>query len=236
MGCDEIRDKLDDYDVGTLSSADNRRVALHLEQCAACQAVWQQHRALKRELAALPVPPRPVGLLDAASIRGRSPTHPHRRLTAWAVAATLLVGVAAGWFGARQMGADTSPAVQQVTLQAGMVSTVSLAFQSRTAMEDVQFTLHVPPGFVLQGHPGEHELRWKGQLAQGKNLLRLPFTAAPGAHGTLRATLKAEGRERSYEVKLDATPAGGRSVRQSLEKNVWAERRDVSALHEVAYA
>lgn len=237
MGCESIRNKLDDYDVGTLSESESRQVALHLEQCAACMAVWQQVRALRRQLAALPVPAMPDDLLAGLA---RSGVHrARRRFTGWAVAATLLVGMTVGWFAARQAGTDALAPMQQVTLKAGAVSTVSLAFQSRTAVDNVQFTLHVPEGFVLQGHPGEHELRWKGQLAEGRNLLRLPFTAVPGAHGVLRATLKSGQRERSFRIELEASPVDQRSERESVVATpvaVAGDFRGAAKAREVAYA
>lgn len=79
MNCRHVRRHLNAYDLGALDEATRRKVAAHVEGCAACRAEWGRVRAVGRALGALSEADSPAHLWPGISRRLR----PRRRLSAW---------------------------------------------------------------------------------------------------------------------------------------------------------
>jgi hypothetical protein len=81
--------------------------------------------------------------------------------------------------------------------------TVRLVFAAETALEDATMTVTLPDGIELEGFPGEHEIRWETNLAEGQNLLPLTLIAKTPAGGEMRARLEHDTRARVFRVHID---------------------------------
>jgi anti-sigma factor RsiW len=99
MGCDEIRDRLEEYRRGTLPPDQAAAVRGHLEGCAACRAALEEAATVAAWLGGLPRPPAPAGLrrqLHAPAARARRGLRrwlAHPAVVALATAAVVLLAV-----------------------------------------------------------------------------------------------------------------------------------------------
>ncbi|MGH8378880.1 MAG: hypothetical protein ACRER7_07975 [Gammaproteobacteria bacterium] len=192
MNCEDLHAWLDTERLDTPTP----EVWEHLTQCGACQHAWTRTRDALGALRALPEPPVPSGLAERvltftrpAAARGR-----RNAVRGWslALAAVLVSGIGisllVAWMGGEPgHGYHLKDGI--VMVPAGSVTTVRIALDSARPISDVEFVIRVPRGMELQGHPGEQQVAWNGELAQGRNLLNLELVAQPGAAGTLETKL-----------------------------------------------
>lgn len=190
MNCPVYRRRFDRYLDGTLASEERRDVDEHLAFCPACREHLSWERRVWNELRQLPVPPMRkafAGAAIAAAVRQQPQRKPLRqRMMGLAVAASLLAGIGIGIGVQREAQHNSSPVVQ---LAEGN-DTVRLVFNASKQVEGVRFTVILPAGVEVEGHPGEREIVWHGQLKQGRNLLSLPLVAERPGHGVLRAEVQ----------------------------------------------
>jgi hypothetical protein len=114
--------------------------------------------------------------------------------------------------------ASETPAV---TLTVGDTRTIDLVFGSRVALEDVEFTVDLPPGIELAAHPGQRRVTGRAALAGGDNALPLTLVARSGG-GQLaarQARRRAEGvRRRRHGRRAVADLAADRQGRRECRK------------------
>jgi hypothetical protein len=172
MDCKAFRDNWTEWHEGWLAD-DGGAMRAHRDACAGCARFDGQMRAMVDGLADLPLADEPAAAAPKDGVAGR---------TWWgrwaALAATLVVGVAAGVL----LSGSLTPASNGPTIQAETVSIdstgvheVAVAFESPREVTDVQFAVELPPGVELAGSPGERAVRWQGRLAKGATRLRLPL-------------------------------------------------------------
>ena len=75
--------------------------------------------------------------------------------------------------------------------------------ESPRALEDVTFSVMVPPTMRLQGYSKRHTLVWKGRLQQGENLLSLPLVATAATPGVVVMRIDHRHARKEYQVKVD---------------------------------
>jgi hypothetical protein len=122
-----------------------------------------------------------------------------QRITAFtflgAFALTMLTVVLTG-LAVRSPSARRAPDTPAVTLAPGEPRTINLVFGARTAVEDVELTVDLPPGIEIATHPGERRVVSRARLAAGDNALPLTLVARSGRGGQLAARLRSgEGRK-----------------------------------------
>jgi hypothetical protein len=93
------------------------------------------------------------------------------------------------------------PDTEAVLLIVGEPRTVNLAFESREALDDVEFLIELPPGIEIAGQPGRRRLEGHTRLAAGENVLPLTLVAKGGSGGDLAARLS-HGRDRKTFVVI----------------------------------
>lgn len=197
----------------------------HLKTCADCRSVWSRARASLSVLRGLPEPPVPAGYADRVLGFTRAAAYYHRRRehSAWAwglgIAAALLIGISIGVGLAGRPESDYQVRNGIVMVRVGAVTNVHLALDAGHPIQDVGFVINVPDGMELQGHPGERQIEWTGDLAQGRNILNLPLIAKAGATGTLEADLHFAGRENTLKVQVRAVE---NSALQGFIHRLWA--------------
>lgn len=98
--------------------------------------------------------------------------------------------------------------VQAVTVAADQESEITLALESGRRIEGATFTIELPEGVELSGHPGVREITWTGHLESGKNLLVLPIRVQAGSGGDIIAHIADDQieRRRSLTLRMDVAP------------------------------
>jgi hypothetical protein len=205
MNCTDVIHHLDEHLDATLAPENERAVAAHLEECPDCAARVAEERELRRALRDLPVPPPGQDLLAGARKRARRQRQ-HRQLTALGslgIAAGLLLAVVFGPFQVFGDGPEMARTTQ-VALTPGQTERVKLVFNSPRAMEQVTLHLELPEGVELAGYPNQRRLEWQTRLEAGRNLLELPVVLTGSTGGPLRAGIRYDNQQRSFQ--LDLTP------------------------------
>lgn len=80
---------------------------------------------------------------------------------------------------------------------------IGLELESQRRIEEATFTVWLPEGLELAGHPGQREIRWHGHLESGRNLLVLPIRAQAGRGGELIAHIADTERQRSLTLRME---------------------------------
>ena len=208
MNCNELHVLLDTGAPADIPPAEARA---HLATCSACRRAWKQACAALEVLHTLPEPPVPWGLAERVLAfthppgkrQGRMPT---ARPWGWALAAALL-GIGVGIFLTLAVGLH-APAYRvqddTVLVPAGNITTVRIALDAVRPLQDVAFVVKIPAGMQLQGHAGEQQVSWNGELAQGRNVLNLELLAAPGAAGVVETDLHYADHTSSFKLRVTA--------------------------------
>lgn len=207
MNCDSVRSVLDAYTADALAGPARAEMESHLAACAACRTELMQTRALVELLRSIEVPDLPDGLAErlvrtaaAASVR-----RPRRYIAAFAVAATLVVGVATSML-VRSLSPSTQEYGDEVLLTVGEMRLVALDVASPRALDQVRFVVLLPDGVELAGHEGRDRVSWSGALKPGVNRLNLRLTARRGSAGPLVAEIRHGKQEKLYHLRLRAAP------------------------------
>ncbi|OBS10193.1 anti-sigma factor family protein [Acidihalobacter prosperus] len=210
MNCPVYRRRFDRYLDGTISADDRRELDEHLAYCPACREQLSWERRVWSDLRKLSVPPMRAGFADRAiarAVRQPSVRKPIRqRMVGLAVAASLLAGIAIGIGVQRQAQEGGAPTVQ---LAQGK-DTIRLVFNASKPVQGVRFTVILPAGVEVAGHPGQREIVWHGQLKQGRNLLSLPLVAERSGRGVLRAEVQYG--EYAREIQVGVHVKGNRTM------------------------
>lgn len=214
MNCEDLHAWLDTQRL----DAPTPEVREHLTRCATCRRVWIRARDVLAVLRTLPEPSVPAGLAERlltftrpAAARGR-----RNAVRGWslALAAAVVLGIGIGLLVARMAGTP-GPGYHLkdgiVMVPAGSVTTVRIALDSARPVRNVGFVIRVPRGVELQGHPGEQQVAWNGELAQGRNVLNIDLVARPGATGTLETELHYDGQISMLRTRVVAEGAPWRN-------------------------
>lgn len=206
MDCNRLHIYLDSEPLGTPPA----EVLEHLFQCASCRRTWALDHEARKILRTLPEPPVPPAFAErvlAFTRRNGEQRRRHRAAKSWglALAATLLLGIGIGitlqWAaptGGYQLRTGT------ILVPADTTTVVRIALDAAHPLHNVGFIVNVPQGMQLRGHPGERQVAWSGELAQGRNVLNLRLVARPGAAGTLETALHYAGKDNIFKVQIVA--------------------------------
>ena len=114
---------------------------------------------------------------------------------------TMLTVIFTGLY-VRSPSARRAPEPAAVTLTIGEPRSINLVFASRTALEDVEFTVDLPAGIELENDPGRQRVVGRTSLAAGDNVLPLDVVARSGRGGALAARLRHGGGQKTFVVDL----------------------------------
>jgi hypothetical protein len=114
---------------------------------------------------------------------------------------TMLTVVMTGLY-VRSPNARRAPETPAVTLTVGETRTINLVFDSRLGIDDVEFTVDLPPGIELAAHPGQRRVTGQAALAGGDNALPLTLVARGGGGGQLAARLKRRNEQKVFVVDV----------------------------------
>ena len=116
------------------------------------------------------------------------------------MAAGLVLGMLGGMF-------MKTPEIPQSAIPAIAMTleehrTLNLVFSSATALANATMTVVLPQGVEVEGFAGQREITWITSLTKGKNVLPLTLIATSPQGGELVATLRHEGDDRSFRVRV----------------------------------
>jgi hypothetical protein len=114
---------------------------------------------------------------------------------------TMLTVVLTGLY-VRSPSSLRAPETPAVTLTVGETRTIDLVFGSPVALDEVEFTVDLPPGIELAAHPGQRRVTGRAALAGGDNALKLPLVARSGGGGQLAARLKRGDEQKVFVVDV----------------------------------
>lgn len=212
MDCKETQNRIDDYLDHTLSAEDGRRMASHLNACAACRNRAKEEQSLREQLTMLPIPAVSQGFYARVMREGRqnSPVSGMRmRAVGGVFGAFLVVLVALNVW--KPVKNENLP-LQTISMQVYETKTVSLAFNSPEDIEGVTFVLQLPEGVELNGRPGQTRLAWTNNLRQGRNVMNLKLKGKEQLQGELIARIEHKGLEREYKVSLKVDGINGAEI------------------------
>jgi hypothetical protein len=149
-----------------------------------------------------PAPPKPTSAERPKPTRGQ-------RAVAFtflgAFGLTMLTVVLTGLH-VRSPSARRAPDTPAVTLTPGEPRTINLVFGARSAVDDVELTVDLPPGIEIAAHPGERTVVSRARLAAGDNALPLTLVARSGRGGQLAARLRQRGDQKVFVVDVSVAP------------------------------
>jgi len=117
-----------------------------------------------------------------------------------AVAAAMALWIVSGIFMATPDAGQ--PAMPSVTMAMEAPRTLNLVFSSATALDNATMTVVLPEGIEIDGFAGQREITWQTSLKEGRNFLPLTLIATAPAGGELLATLRHEGDDKTFRLKV----------------------------------
>jgi hypothetical protein len=210
MNCDKAIELQDDYIDDELPLDQRSLLIEHLASCDSCRREQDELTALREQLRNLPVKTPPAGFADRILRTARN-GYSRRHIgvfAAGAVAAGLVIMLVAGVMRMTTENSTDTVMIQMVELKVLEQRTISLAFRSPAEINDVTFTLDLPDGVELSGHPDKRELVWKDTLSDGKNVLQLTLLGQKRMTGTLKASIEHAGKRREFSIPLQVREAG----------------------------
>lgn len=209
MTCTVLTATLDDYVDGLMDAADTASLGAHIETCEVCRRVLEKERKLRESLkdyGESTMPRADAAFFDRALLNAaRQGVRRQRNLWVMTgiggtIAAGLLVWVLGGMLlKSPDMERPVAPAIV-MTLEEPR--TVNLVFSSATALADATMTVVLPQGIEVDGFAGLRQITWMTSLNAGKNVLPLTLVAISPQGGELLATLRHEGDDKTFRVKV----------------------------------
>ncbi len=158
-----------------------------------------------------PMPEAATGFYDQALARAAH-EGTRRQRNRWvmtgfggAIAAGLLVFLMSGIFFNAPTTPELDASIPGVTMALAEPQTVNLVFASNEALDGATFTVLLPEGIELAGFPGQREISWETNLAEGKNLLPLKLVATQATGGEVLARLEHEDRNRTFRLRVEVS-------------------------------
>ena len=207
MTCQQFHQQVDRLVFGDLPPGEEEALRAHAATCGDCAKVLETQQQLQQGFAGQAIP-EPTADFEAriramalASDTNKASTRAAGAIKTapiWgsAVAAVLALGVFIGMqMGPTGIQSEEPRLATSTTTEAGSVPaepdvrTVRLAFNSRTAMENVTLTLEMPSHAELAPFPGRQTISWKVNLKEGDNVLALPVNVLFPGTGELVAHL-----------------------------------------------
>jgi len=209
MNCKTVKDNLDDFIDGALSTADTSTVSEHITHCGDCQKIVNNARKLQdllQEYGDTDVPTATADFYDSALLNAtRSGTrvqHRHSWLKGFgsAVAAGMALWIVSGLFFKTPEVPDATIPVVSMALEEPR--TVNFVFSSAIDLVDATLTVSLPTGIEIAGFEGQREISWETSLTAGRNVLPLRLIATSPQGGEILATLQHGDDDRLFRLQV----------------------------------
>lgn len=209
MTCTELTATLDDYVDGLTQPAEAAALTAHMETCEECRQVLAKERDLRESLkdyGESTMPHADAAFFDRAILHAthEGTRRQRKRWVMTGVGGTIAAGLVLWMLGSFFFEAPdmSEPGVPAIVMTLEEPRTLNLVFSSATALADATMTVLLPPGVEVEGFAGQREIAWMTSLKAGKNVLPLTLIATSPQGGELMATLRHEGDDKTFRVKL----------------------------------
>lgn len=209
MTCTQLTATLDDYVDGQMATADAASLAAHIEHCEDCRRVLEKEQALRKSLrdyGESTMAQADAAFFDQAMRRAarKGARQQRHRWVMTGIGGTIAAGLVVWMLGGLLPGSPAldSPAVPAVVMTLEEPRTLNLVFSSATALSGATMTVALPEGVEVQGFAGLREISWMTSLKAGKNILPLTLVATSPRGGELLATLRHEGDDKTFRVRV----------------------------------
>jgi hypothetical protein len=209
MTCTELAAKLDDYVDGLMDQAGEAKLAAHIESCFDCrQLLAREHRLHEslKDYGESSMPQADAAFFDQALLKAAQ-QGARRQRNRWVmtgvggtIAAGLVLWMLGGMFLKTPQVAE--PVIPAIAMTLEEPRTFNLVFSTETALTNATMTVVLPPGLEVQGFAGQQEITWMTSLTEGKNVLPLTLIATSPHGGELMATLRHDGDDKTFRVKV----------------------------------
>jgi len=221
MNCENIKLAVHEYYADSAGISNDKNVAnvndsvdKHLSHCNNCQAFYSQYKAIQIRLTSAPKPKAPDSLkqkilADRATqqIKKRHQQTVYLSIAAsvcLAVMITLVINFGGHSENITVMAVSTTTTTQSsISAVKNKPSQVNFLVHSEQIIDNVTFTVSVPPQMVLYGYNGRSTLSWSGKLKQGKNLLTVPVMALSEQDGFLVMKITHKNAIKEYRVAVN---------------------------------
>ena len=209
MTCTELTAKLDDYVDGLMEPADSVTLTAHIEDCADCRELLDGELRLRESLKDYGESsmPRPEAAFFDRTLLKAAQHGAHRQRNRWVmtgvggtIAAGLVLWMLGGMFFKTPQVAE--PVLPAIAMTLEEPRTLNLVFSTATALTNATMTVVLPQGVEVQGFAGQQQITWMTSLTEGKNVLPLTLIATSPQGGELMATLRHEGDDKTFRVRV----------------------------------
>ncbi len=209
MTCTQLTAQLDDYVDGHMDHAASAALAVHIENCDDCQQALSREHGLReslRDYAEFGMP-RPDAEFFGRALAKAAQNGIRRQRNRWVmtgVGGTIAAGLVLWMLGGMLLKTPEIPrsAIPAIAMTLEEPRTLNLVFSSATALANATMTVVLPQGVEVEGFAGQREITWMTSLTAGKNVLPLTLIATSPQGGELIATLRHEGDDRSFRVRV----------------------------------
>ena len=209
MTCTQLTAQLDDYVDGHMDHAVSAALAVHIESCDDCQQALADEHGLRESLkdyaeSGMPRPDAAFFDRTLAKAAQNGIRHQRNRWVMTGVGGTIAAGLVLWMLGGMFLKTPEMPesAIPAIVMTLEEPRTLNLVFSSATALANATMTVVLPQGVEVEGFAGQQEITWMTSLAAGKNVLPLTLIATSPHGGELIATLRHEGDDRSFRVRV----------------------------------
>jgi anti-sigma factor RsiW len=209
MTCTQLTEKLDDYVDSLMDQAASATLATHIDGCDDCQRVLASEHRLRdslKDYGESTMPHPDAAFFDRALAKAaRNGTRRQRnRWVMTGVGGTIAAGLVLWMLGSMFLKTPdiAEPAIPAIAMTLEEPRTLNLVFSSATTLANATMTVVLPRGVEVEGFAGQREITWMTSLSEGKNVLPLTLIATSPHGGELIATLRHEGDDRTFRVRV----------------------------------
>jgi anti-sigma factor RsiW len=209
MTCSQLTAKLDDYVDCLMDAADAATLTAHIETCEVCRQVLRREQELRESLkdyGESSMPTADAAFFDRALVKAahEGTRRQRNRWVLTGIGGTIAAGLVLWMLGGLFFKAPDvpGPPVPAIVMTLEEPRTLNLVFSSATALADATMTVVLPQGVEVAGFSGLREITWMTSLDAGKNVLPLTLIATSPHGGELMATLRHEGDDKTFRVKV----------------------------------
>jgi len=206
MNCQDAKTMLHDQIDGYLEADDLRLIEQHLLSCTNCKRLQQETIQTKQQLNNLPKAEADQALLDRIRQQRKLAEGEKRSVftvTRVAMAVSLVMVALLLPIVIDTTNNNSNLAQTTIITALKQPSNVNFLVTAKEAVNNVTFSLSVPPELALYGYSGKQQLSWRGKLKQGNNLLTIPVMAIEPKSGTLVMKIQHKTESKEYKVIVD---------------------------------
>jgi len=209
MKCHKVKAQIDEMIAGSLPERKTSEVITHLECCQTCRVYLEKRQAMLSVLTRFP-----SHLVDTQTELARL-KQSHRvwwptSQSTWAFSA-LAAGFAVFmifWLAPFNPPEEDAMAWGVIAYQ-GETKTISFLFNSHHEIDNVRFSVTVPPSIELKGYAGKQQLTWRGKLIKGDNLLSIPIIAKGPAQSGISMSIEHENTRKFVNLMVEVRNRSG---------------------------